>query len=217
MPGAYPGERYLTSTLDRRAAEETAERLADLGSAERARLVAAMAEVRRLLEPDPEPPAIVLRPPRPGDLGWVVQRHGALYAEEYGWSAEFETLVARIVADFAEHADPVHDAAWIAEVDGEPAGCVFCVREDERVAKLRLLLVEPRARGLGLGARLVDECLGFARRAGYEEIVLWTNDVLTTARRIYERAGFALVDEEPHHAFGHDLVSQTWSRRLQRG
>jgi DNA-binding MarR family transcriptional regulator/GNAT superfamily N-acetyltransferase len=202
------------ATLDRRSAEETGERLAGLSAAERARLVAALAEVRRLLEPSAAPAAIVLRPPRPGDLGWVVQRHGALYSEEYGWNADFEALVARIVADFAEHADPGREAAWIAEIDGEPAGCIFCVRQDDRVAKLRLLLVEPRARGLGLGARLVDECLAFARRAGYEEIVLWTNDPLTHARRIYERAGFTLVEEEPHHAFGQDLTSQTWRKPL---
>jgi DNA-binding MarR family transcriptional regulator/GNAT superfamily N-acetyltransferase len=212
-----PGGAEAAATLDRRSTEETAERLAGLGAAERARLVAALAEVRRLLEPGTAPPAIVLRPPRPGDLGWVVQRHGALYTEEYGWNAEFEALVARIVADFAEHADPARDSVWIAEVDGEPAGCIFCVRQDDRVAKLRLLLVEPRARGLGLGARLVDECVGFARRAGYAELALWTNDPLAHARRIYERAGFTLVAEESHHSFGRDLIGQTWSLPLQRG
>jgi GNAT superfamily N-acetyltransferase len=118
------------------------------------------------------------------------------------------------VADYAERHDPAGEAAWIAELDGEPAGCVMCVRGDDAVAKLRLLLVEPRARGLGLGARLVDECIAFARRAGYRELSLWTNDVLVHARRIYERAGFALVAEEPHHSFGHDLVAQTWSLQL---
>jgi DNA-binding MarR family transcriptional regulator/GNAT superfamily N-acetyltransferase len=209
-----PAGAKASATLDRRSAEETEARLAGLGTAERARLVAALAEVRRLLDPDGPPPSVVLRAPRAGDLGWVVQRHGALYAEEYGWNAEFEALVARIVADFASLADPARDAAWIAELDGEPAGCVFCLRDDDRVAKLRLLLVEPRARGLGLGTRLVDECLAFARRAGYEEIALWTNDVLTDARRIYERAGFELADCEPHGSFGHDLVSQTWRRAL---
>jgi DNA-binding MarR family transcriptional regulator/GNAT superfamily N-acetyltransferase len=202
------------ATLDRGSAAATEERLAGLGADQRARLVAALAEVRRLLERDAGPPAVVLRAPRAGELGWIVQRHGALYSAEYGWNAEFEALVARIVADFASDADPAREAAWIAEVDGEPAGCVLCVREDTRTAKLRLLLVEPRARGLGLGTRLVEECLAFARRAGYREIVLWTNDVLVAARRIYERAGFDLIASEPHRSFGHDLVSQTWRRKL---
>jgi DNA-binding MarR family transcriptional regulator/GNAT superfamily N-acetyltransferase len=200
--------------LDRRSAEDTGARLNGLGDAERRRLVAALAEVRRLLEPAARARTVVLRPPRPGDFGWVVERHGRLYAEEYGWDGSFEVLVARIVADFAEQHDPAREAAWIAEVDERPAGCVFCVREDDDVAKLRLLLVEPRARGLGLGARLVDECIGFARRAGYRRLTLWTNDPLVHARRLYERAGFALVSEEPSHAFGHDLVSQTWSLDL---
>jgi DNA-binding MarR family transcriptional regulator/GNAT superfamily N-acetyltransferase len=210
-----PGGVEAAATLDRRSDEEIAERLADLSGDERARLVAALADVRRLLEPGAAPATVVLRPPRPGDLGWVVQRHGALYSEEYGWNADFEALVARIVADFAEHADRGREAAWIAELDGEPAGCIFCVRQDDRVAKLRLLLVEPRARGLGLGARLVEECLTFARRAGYEEMLMWTNDPLTHARRIYERAGFTLVEEQRHHSFGHDLSGQTWRRSLQ--
>ena len=156
----------------------------------------------------------MLRPPRPGDLGWVIRRNGELYAEEHGWNAEYEALVARIVADFAQDADPDREAIWIAEVDGEPAGCVFCVRKAADVAQLRLLLVEPRARGLGLGARLVDECIAFARRAGYRELVLWTNDTLVHARRIYERAGFVLAGQEGHRSFGHDLMGQTWSLTL---
>jgi DNA-binding MarR family transcriptional regulator/GNAT superfamily N-acetyltransferase len=200
--------------LDRRSADEIGARLSGLGDAGRRRLMAALAEVRRLLEPAPAAPAVVLRAPGAGDLGWVVARHGQLYAEEYGWSADFEALVARIVADYAEHHDPAREAVWIAEVDAQPAGCIFCVRQDDAVAKLRLLLVEPRARGLGLGARLVDECIRFARRAGYRELRLWTNDPLVHARRIYERAGFRLVAEEPHHSFGHDLVGQTWSLDL---
>ncbi len=201
--------------LDRRSAEETGARLDGLGDAERRRLVAALAEVRRLLEPAAAAPAVVLRPPRAGDLGWIVARHGQLYAEEHGWDAGFEALVARIVADYAEDHDPAREAAWIAEVDAQPAGCVLCVRGDgDGVAKLRLLLVEPRARGLGLGARLVDECIAFARRAGYRELTLWTNDPLVHARRIYEPAGFTLVAEAPHRSFGHDLVGQTWSLAL---
>jgi DNA-binding MarR family transcriptional regulator/GNAT superfamily N-acetyltransferase len=202
------------AVLDRRSNDDTAARLAGLDGADRRRLVAALGEVRRLLQAAQPERTVALRAPRAGELGWIVQRHGELYAEEYGWDSSFEALVARIVADYAEEHDPAHEAAWIAEVDGGPAGCVLCVRQDDRVAKLRLLLVEPRARGLGLGERLVGECIAFARAAGYRELALWTNDVLVHARRIYERTGFALVDEAPHHSFGHDLVSQTWSLAL---
>ena len=147
-----------------------------------------MATITQLARPIRPPATVLLRAPQPGELGWVIQRNGALYAQEYGWDASHEALVARIVADFASRTDP-GEAAWIAELDGAPVGCVFCMREDETTARLRLLLVEPRARGLGLGERLVAECLAFARRAGYAEIVLWTNDVLAAARRIYQRAG----------------------------
>jgi DNA-binding MarR family transcriptional regulator/GNAT superfamily N-acetyltransferase len=202
------------AVLDRRAAEQTAQRLAGLDEHGRRRLVAALAEVRHLLQPAEAERTVVLRAPRAGELGWIVSRHGELYTEEYGWTAEFEALVARIVADYAEQHDPAREAAWIAEVDGAPAGCVLCVRRDDDVAKLRLLLVEPRARGLGLGERLVRECIAFARAAGYRELTLWTNDPLVHARRIYERTGFRLVAEEPIHSFGHDLVSQTWTLTL---
>lgn len=157
----------------------------------------------------------VIRPlGEPGDLGWVVQAHGDLYAREFGWDVGFEALVARIVADYAEEREPGPQAAWIAEVDGVRAGCVFCVRADDDTAKLRLLLVDPAARGLGLGDQLVGACLQFAREAGYQAITLWTNDVLGSARRIYQGHGFELVAEEPHHSFGHDLVGQTWWRHL---
>jgi GNAT superfamily N-acetyltransferase len=149
-----------------------------------------------------------------GDLGWVVMAHGELYDREFGWDSTFEALVARIVADYAGERDPDRHAAWIAEVDGVRVGCVFCVPADERTAKLRLLLVDPDARGTGIGNRLVAECLDFAKAAGYEAITLWTNDVLAAARRIYQAHGFELVAEEPHHSFGHDLVGQTWHRRL---
>ena len=151
---------------------------------------------------------------RPGDLGWVVQRHGEIYAAEFDWDSSFEALVARIVADYAKGHDAEREAAWIAEVDGRRAGCVMCVAKDDRVAKLRILLVDPSARGLGLGHRLVGECVDFARLAGYEQLVLWTNDRLTAARRIYDQAGFRVVAEEAHHSFGHDLLGQTMALRL---
>ena len=202
------------AVLDRRSNEDTAARLAGLDGADRRRLVAALGEIRRLLKPAKPERSAALRAPGPGELGWIVQRHGELYAAEHGWDASFEAYVARIVADYAEEHDPAREAAWIAEVDGAAAGCVLCVREDHDVAKLRLLLVEPRARGLGLGERLVDACIAFARGAGYRELTLWTNTNLVHARRIYERTGFALVDEQPHRSFGHDLVGQTWSLAL---
>jgi GNAT superfamily N-acetyltransferase len=153
---------------------------------------------------------------RPGDLGWVVQRHGEVYAAEYGWDIGFEALVARIVADWAEEHDPQREAAWIAELDGARAGCVFCVRRDADSAQLRILLVEPRARGRGIGRALVDRGVGFARGAGYRRVVLWTNDPLVSARRIYEAAGFRMLDAERHRSFGHDLVGQLWSLELAR-
>jgi DNA-binding MarR family transcriptional regulator/GNAT superfamily N-acetyltransferase len=200
--------------LDRRSAAEFGALLDKLGEERSRRLVTAMDVIRASLDGGPDDATVVLRPPRPGDFGWIVHRHGVRYAEEYGWDQTFEALVARIVADYAEHADPLRDAAWIAELDGEPVGCILCVRKTDEVARLRLLLVEPQARGHGIGGRLIEECLRFAKRAGYEEMELWTNDVLHAARRLYERAGFELVDEGPHQAFGHDLVEQTWSRRL---
>jgi DNA-binding MarR family transcriptional regulator/GNAT superfamily N-acetyltransferase len=200
--------------LDRRSAEEVGAVLDALSEDDQKRLVAAMRTVHDVLTHAPPTPGFVLRSPAPGDLGWIVQRHGALYAQQYGWDESFEALVARIVADYAESHDPRREAAWIAEVDGQPAGCVLCVRREDDVAQLRLLLVDPRARGRGIGARLVDECLRFARRAGYTRITLWTNDVLHEARRIYERAGFELVEAAAHHSFGHDLVEQTWAREL---
>lgn len=208
--------REVFAQLDARSEEQVAHLLAGLPDPVQQRVVAAMDTIRVVLGDGSPGPlrAVVLRPPGPGDYGWVVARHGALYAAEYGWNADFEGLVARIVGDFVEHHDPAREAAWIAEVDGEPAGCVFCVAKDDTTAQLRILLVEPSARGLGIGTRLVDECLRFARRAGYRSIVLWTNDVLASARRIYEAAGFTLVDEQPHHSFGRDLVGQTWARDL---
>ena len=200
--------------LDRRSAEEIGAVLDALSEEDQRRLVAAMDTVHDVLSQAPPAAGFVLRGPRPGDLGWIVQRHGALYAEQYGWDESFEALVAQIVAEYARDHDPRREAAWIAEVDGEPAGCVLCVRRDDDTAQLRLLLVHPRARGRGIGGRLVEECLRFAKRAGYARITLWTNDVLHEARRLYERAGFELLESAPHHSFGHDLVEQTWARGL---
>ncbi|MFG3576446.1 GNAT family N-acetyltransferase [Micromonospora chersina] len=158
---------------------------------------------------------ILIRPlGRPGDLGWVVLAHGETYAAEFGWDTSFEALVARIVADYAAGHDPAREAAWIAELDGERVGCVFCVAADERTAQLRILLVDPAARGRRLGGRLVDECLAFARRAGYARIRLWTNHPLVAARGIYLSRGFRLVAEEPHHSFGADLTGQVYEREL---
>ena len=150
----------------------------------------------------------------PGDLGWVVGAHGEIYATEFGWDTSFEALVAEIVARYAAAHDPKREAAWIAEVDGRRAGCVFLVRKDDLTAQLRILLVDPAARGRGIGARLVDTCLAFARQAGYARMVLWTNDPLASAARIYRAAGFTLTHEEPHHSFGHDLVGQTYELDL---
>ena len=213
-----PAGRAVFQTLDSRSAADVAALLAPLDARGRDRLLAALATVEGLLSRPVHgaQPTIALREPEAGDLGWVVQRHGALYAREYGWDATFEALVARIVADFAGHRDPTRERAWIAELDGVPTGCVFCVRGDEPGdAKLRLLLVEPHARGYGVGGRLVDACVAFARDAGYRRLTLWTNDVLVAARRLYERAGFTLVEQEPHHSFGHDLVGEVWARDLR--
>jgi N-acetylglutamate synthase-like GNAT family acetyltransferase len=172
-----------------------------------------MATIQTLLT-ETRPAEVSLRQLAAGDFGWVIERHGVLYAEEYGWDEGLEALIARVVADYIEHRDSERENAWIAEVDGERAGCVFCTEKEREVAQLRLLLVEPWARGRGVGTRLVDTCLAFAKRAGYRRIMLWTNDVLHDARRLYERAGFALAEEEEHHSFGHDLVGQNWWKSL---
>jgi GNAT superfamily N-acetyltransferase len=151
---------------------------------------------------------------RPGDLGWVVMAHGEMYASEFGWDTSFEALVARIVADYAGDHDDTREAAWVAELHGRQVGSVFCIAADDQTAQLRLLLVDPAARGHGIGARLVDECLGFAREAGYKRMKLWTNHPLAAARRIYLSRGFRLVEEEPHYSYGADLVGQVYELDL---
>ena len=186
-----------------------------LDSDQRSQLVSAMGRIRRMLDDQRQSRGLVLRHTDPGDLGWVVERHGARYAAEHNWDVTFEALVARIVADFGERADSKREAAWIAELDGERVGCVFCTAsEDPDVAQLRLLLVEPQSRGAGVGSRLVDECLRFARRSGYRRIMLWTTNVQAEARRIYQREGFQLDLREPQTKFGHELVGEYWSREL---
>jgi GNAT superfamily N-acetyltransferase len=185
-----------------------------LDAADRRRLVDAVDTARSIVEAAPPATAFTLRGLRAGDLGWVVGRHGSLYAGEHGWDASFEALVARIVAEYVEQHRAGRERAWIAEVEGEPAGCVFCVERDEEAAQLRLLLVEPQMRNLGIGGALVAACVEFARSAGYRRLVLWTNDVLTSARRLYEAAGFRLLDAEPHESFGAQLVGQHWMREL---
>ena len=208
--------RRAFAELDELQADAIAKMLEPLDDGQRGELVTSMGRIRRTLGDEPRWRGLLLRPPAPGDLGWVVERHGYRYAAEYGWDTSFEALVARIVADFAERADTKREAAWIAELDGERVGCVFCTAADATgdTAQLRLLIVEPAARGAGVGTRLVDECLRFARRAGYRRITLWTNDVLVAARRIYERAGFRCDRREAHHSFGQDLVGEYWSRDL---
>jgi DNA-binding MarR family transcriptional regulator/GNAT superfamily N-acetyltransferase len=202
------------ASLDARATDDVHRMLAELSDADQARLATAMGVIREVLGDAARPPAYVLRPLRPGDLGWVVHRNAVLYAQEYGWDASYEALVARIVADYIDHHDPARETGWIAEMAGNPVGAVFCVRKDDETAQLRLLLVEPTARGLGIGGRLVDECVQFAVQAGYRRLVLWTNSVLTQARRLYERAGFRMEDQASHHSFGKDLVGQWWGLDL---
>jgi DNA-binding MarR family transcriptional regulator/GNAT superfamily N-acetyltransferase len=206
---------HLTfARLDRGSQELVAALLARLGRDERERLIGAMGAIERLLTSPTEKPSYLLRPHRAGDMGWVVARHGLLYAEEYGWDITIEGLVAEIVGEFIRKFDPARECCWIAEVDGEPAGSVFLVRESDDVARLRLLLVEAKARGLGIGGRLVEECVRFARQSGYRTITLWTHSVLTSARRIYQAAGFRLVSDEHYEKFGQKLVGETWDLAL---
>lgn len=201
--------------LKQAACDDASKVLSELQPDERGRLVSSMDTISELLgdRAEPEEPYI-LRPPKCGDMGWLVHRHGVLYHEEYGWDGTFEGMVAEIVSDFIKTHDPASERCWIAERNGEVAGSVFVVKVSGEVAKLRMLYVEPSARGLGLGARLVDEVISFARAKGYKTLTLWTNDILGSARRIYEAVGFELISEERHHSFGKDLVGQIWSLRL---
>ena len=209
--------KKIFAQLDQRSSAEIAGLLSKLSSAEQRHLVEAMKTIEKLLgshEQRSQP--YVLRPHQPGDMGWVVHRHGLLYAQEYGWNEQFEALVASIVANFVRHYDPKRERCWIAERDGEILGSVFLVKQSKAVAKLRLLLVEPSARGLGIGTRLVSECVRFARQVGYRKVTLWTNSVLLAARRIYESAGFRLIQQEPHHSFGRDLIGEEWTLDLSQ-
>jgi DNA-binding MarR family transcriptional regulator/GNAT superfamily N-acetyltransferase len=210
-----PKGKAIFARLNDRASAEVASILAELSREKRSRMAEAMQTIGGVLGDEAASSHRArLRAPKPGDLGWVIQRHGEIYFAEYGWNADFETLVAKIVAKFADKSDPRRERCWIAERGGSRAGCVFLVKKTKDVAQLRLLLVEPSARGAGIGRQLVDECARFARRAGYKRIVLWTNSVLEPARRIYAQAGYRVIDTEPHHSFGKDLVAETWQLDL---
>lgn len=203
------------SLLDNRSNDEVSEMLGELSDSDRIRLIEAMHTIEGILDHGfkyAEP--FYLRHHEAGDMGWVIHQHGLLYDREYGWDESFEALVAQICADFINNYDPQKERCWIAEMQTEQVGSIFCVKVSEDLAKLRLLLVVPKARGLGLGTRLVKECIRFAKRSGYKKLTLWTNDVLVEARKIYERNGFKLVAEEQHHSFGHDLVGQNWDLML---
>lgn len=211
-----PEGEEAAALLDRRSREEIGEMLGNLSEQDQYRLIQAMNTIEQLLGEGlkySEP--YVLRQHEPGDMGWIVHMHGRLYAEEYGWDERFEALVAQICSDFIRGYNPDRERCWIAEMDGQVVGSVMVVQESEDTAKLRLLLIDPRARGLGLGKRLVDECIRFARRKGYKKLVLWTNHVLVAARNIYQKAGFVKVKEEPHRNFGPELIGETWELELQ--
>jgi len=210
-----PRGRKTFAPLEAHSDTEVGNMLRPLTPAEQGRLVAALQTVEELLgEGRERQKPYLLRPHRPGDMGWIVSRHGALYSEEYGWDHRLEALVAEIVAAFLRNFDPARECCWIAERDGENLGTVMLVKESARVARLRLLLVEPKARGLGIGARLVEECISFARQCGYRKVTLWTHSVLTAARHVYEGAGFVLVDKKTHDEFGKILVGETWDLEL---
>jgi DNA-binding MarR family transcriptional regulator/GNAT superfamily N-acetyltransferase len=207
--------KRTAALLDQRSRDEIAEMLNELSEENQQRLLKAMQSIETIFQKNlkfSEP--FILRSHEPGDMGWITHRHGVLYAQEYGWDERFEALVAQIVADFIHNYQPTRERCWIAEMSGEIVGSVFVVQVSDTVAKLRLLLVEPGARGLGLGTRLVEECIRFARRCGYQKMVLWTQSNLEAARHIYRRAGFTLVNQGTHQSFGHDLVEETWELTL---
>ena len=207
--------RKAFAVLDERSVDRIGSLLGRFGDEEQERLLGAMDTITALVGERASDPTLVLRPPRPGDFGWVVQRHGALYSREYGWDERFEALVARVVADYVDKRGEPRQAGWIAELDGERVGSIFCMpAEDGTTAKLRMLLLEPAARGRGVGKRLVTECVEFARASGYAAIELWTVSLLETARAVYQKAGFRLVSEETIPGFGYELTGQTWRLEL---
>ncbi|MER8805946.1 bifunctional helix-turn-helix transcriptional regulator/GNAT family N-acetyltransferase [Mesorhizobium australicum] len=207
--------RNAFAPLNKGSHDQVAALLDRLPASEQDRLVKSMRTVQRLLDVDGELKIpYLLRPLQVGDIGWIIRRQGMLYAQDYGWDATYEALVAEILAAFVKSYDPKWERGWVAEREGEVVGSVFVVRKSDQVAKLRLLYVEPSARGLGIGKRLVEECIGFARARGYRTLTLWTNDILTAARHIYQAAGFKLIEEEPHHSFGNDLIGQNWELEL---
>ena len=207
--------RSAQAELERRAREEVGSLLAALDDDQRAAVVRAMMTIEQTLErPTEKPAAFLLRSHRPGDIGWVISSQAKAYAEEYGWDISYEALVAEICAQFIKTYDAAREHCWIAEAGGEPLGSIFLVKSSDDVAKLRLLLVEKKARGLGVGRALVDQCIRAAREKGYKEMTLWTQSILVAARSIYQAAGFRRVKEEPHHSFGVDLVGETWEMKL---
>jgi DNA-binding MarR family transcriptional regulator/ribosomal protein S18 acetylase RimI-like enzyme len=209
--------RQAFAPLERRSQRDAGAMLDRLSDAAQARLVGAMTTVEELVDANAAALAsrsYILRPPKPGDYGWIVRRHAELYAQEYGWTEPFEGVCAQIVADFVNNHDPKRERCWIAEAGGENVGSIVLAKDSEKVARIRLLLVDPKARGLGLGARLTDECIRFARRRGYKKITLWTHSVLTAARHIYQKAGFTLTRSERHRSWGKPVVSEHWDLEL---
>jgi DNA-binding MarR family transcriptional regulator/GNAT superfamily N-acetyltransferase len=207
--------RSAFDPLEHAANREVSSMLAPLTNPEQERLIESMQVIQQLLDSGSSPRTpYLLRPHRPGDMGWVIHRHGVLYVQEYGWDERFEAEVAEIAAKFIQHFDPKRERCWIAEQNGAIVGSIFLVRKSDTIAKLRLFLVEPSARGLGIGHRLVTECIRFARQAGYRKITLWTQSVLLAARHIYEKHGFHLASHERHHSFGYHLTGETWELRL---
>jgi len=200
--------------LEARQRVDVARMLQPLQVKHRRELLTAMGSIQRLLVREKQLPSVTLRDHQPGDMGWITHRQAVLYNQEYGWNEEYEALIAEIMAKFLRNFDARYERCWVAERDGEIVGSVFCVRKSKSVAQLRLLYVEPSTRGSGLGSRLVNECIAFARSQGYRKLTLWTNSILDSARRIYERAGFKLVAQEKHHSFGKDLVGQNWDLKL---